>query len=234
MNDPVAILPRRDVELFGLCGVGKSTILQDLVPALRKSGGPLSPPSIETPVVPDTAAYRRELLRILVHTGVRAPGPLAKLLTNPVGLWLPRKLAYRIAGLRQRPQTGLSLLIDSSVLQPFVSFTIEENINNLAIPSRALFVAIPKPACAIYVRASADTAIDRYKTRQKSISAPLIENGLKQRFQDGLAMCDWLCKACHEIDVPVLVLDVEERLKEGAIEDFAERLLCEFKPAEAN
>ena len=213
-----------NIELFGLCGVGKSTVLADLVPVLLDLGGPQAP-SIELPLAPAASAYRVELLRLLMQAGLRAPLAIGRLLTAPAGGYLPRKLAYRIAGLRKRKSSGWSLLIDSSVLQPFVSFVVEENLKDLTIPLVALFAAVPKPACAVYVRATVDTALERYIARQTTRGAAMTENGLKQRFRDGLAMCDWLCNACQEIGVPVLVLDVERQMQPDQLRRFAKRLL---------
>ena len=94
----------------------------------------------------------------------------------------------------------------------------------------ALFAAVPKPVCAIYARAATTTAVDRYTARQKANAAPLFENGLEKRFQNGAAMCEWLRSACHEIKVPVLELDIEKRCERRALEDFAACLLSQCRP----
>ena len=47
--------------------------------------------------------------------------------------WLVNKIAYRSAGINCRKDRSV-ILIDSGILQPFISFEIEENSLDISVP----------------------------------------------------------------------------------------------------
>ena len=89
------------IEAFGLCGAGKSAILNELIPIFQNEGG-ATPLLIEKPVEPGGADTFLEALRIISKAFRHSPLALVKFLTSYKSWWLPLKLGYRSAGMNVR------------------------------------------------------------------------------------------------------------------------------------
>lgn len=202
------------VEVFGLCGAGKSTLMRRLAPMIEsRSGGRVR---AERPVRPYGAA---SLCRTLV-LALRAVGgdPLGMLgfLLQPSSWWLIGKLGYRWAGMALRPRETGWLLLDSGVLQPFVSYAIE--YGGRVPPVEPLLAALPMPRVALYVRAAAPTARARYVARARAAQKELPCEDWTRRFAVGEATCASVLAACRRARCAVVEIVNEDEPDAAVLE----------------
>ena len=203
------------IDTFGLCGAGKSTLFKALAPRIEARVGP-GRIEIEPPVQPAVASYRLELARLMAKLALQSPSDLLSWWRGEASVWLVKKLAYRLAGIRSRPRCGSSLQIDSGLLQPFVSFAIEINRERRCYPLDSLLRIVPMPTFALYVQSSPEVAFTRYMDRGPRITeAPEI---LRERFDDGLRVCDLLHNTCEQYGTNVAVIDVNNEVDEQVLD----------------
>lgn len=207
------------IEMFGLCGAGKSTITNHLAPVLRQCG---QSPGVARPIDPGGIRTVNEAIWLALRTAVTNPASVGpRLFRRQVGA-LFLKLGLRLASMKIRQAPHGTFLIDSGIMQPFVSYYIEQNLLGLNVPLPALLSVVPFPAAAVYVRTEPELAYRRYVARQREIGGSLNEQGLRGRFDDGFALCEWLHEYCTAVKLPTLVIDSSEPLGPDQLENLAE------------
>jgi hypothetical protein len=149
----------------------------------------------------------RETARIASRALVAAPLSAGRFLARKQNWWLPQKLGFRVAGIKMRDTNGMPLLIDSGILQPFVSFDIEGNLGDAAVPTASLLAALALPQLALYVKAPVEIAYQRYVARERGAGRKLPAGNLRSRFDRGYEMCEELTRACVRAGRVVEVVD---------------------------
>ena len=140
------------------------------------------------------------------------------------GTSLVKKLAYRLAGIRTRCRLGPSLLIDSGLLQPFVSFAIEVNRERRCYPLDSLLRTLPMPTLAFYVKTFTEVAFSRYLDRGPLTAEP--PEVLRERFDDGLGVCEWLLKGCEDNGTAVTVIDVNDAVESHVLDQVVTEIMA--------
>jgi thymidylate kinase len=219
-----AATANRSIETFGLCGAGKTTLLRRLIVAIQETGGEMLP-SIETPVQPHGSIVWSETARIISRALSKGPVEVARFLAEEPSWWLPHKLGFRIAGMRMRRATTAPLLIDSGLLQPFVSFAIEWNLRGSAVPTDAFLSALSPPDLAIYVRTSPEEAYERYVTREVAAQRPLPRGDLLGRFHKGHDMCLHLAEMYSRLGLRLEVVDCDGPIPDAVLGHIAQSVL---------
>ena len=212
------------IETFGLCGAGKSTFLNELTEILAAEGEDLYH-IVEKPVVPSAVATFHEAGGILIKVFKYDCMGILKFLFSYKSWWLPLKLGYRSAGLNMRNQERGLFLIDSGLLQPFVSFEIEVNSSEKKFPIGAFLLAISLPSLVIYVRVSAKTAFKRYTNRDSGLRKRNVRGAFIRQFERGFRTCEDIYRICLDMGIPLLVFNAEDRISQTKIKKFAEQIL---------
>ena len=214
------------VEMFGLCGAGKTTLARDLLLAAESdpAGVGFHP---EDPVRPTGWVSVLMAGRYAVGYGLRDPGGGARLLGSPAGRWLFLKLGYRIAGLRMRGDLTGSLLLDSGVLQPLVSFDVEYNLPLIQWDVERLAKTLPLPSCALYVRVEPEVAMQRYLDRERKQGGTVPMERIEERFARGFRTAEQLYEVCVALGVRCTVCDNKWPVSRETLAGIVARLLGE-------
>lgn len=222
----------RSIESFGLCGAGKTTLLTQLLATVSGLGDDARP-AVETPVQPRATASVLETGRIVGAALFAAPAAVGRFLVRKENWWLPQKLGYRVAGARMRNSLGMPLLVDSGILQPFVSFDIEWNLGNSEVPTEPLLNALTLPALALYVKTPPEVAYERYVSREQRAGRALPAGNLRSRFDKGYEMCEELKRACLRAGRSVEVVDATRIDASEEVARIAQRVLSHVANARA-
>ncbi len=218
----VSLADSERIEVFGLCGVGKSFIMRELGPLIAaEMDGALT---VDTPVDPGGARTLGAALQLLARIAAADPVGLARFCAQPGNWWLPLKLGHRMAGLALRPARGVSLLIDSGILQPFVSIEKERHSGGVRIPGERMLARLPRPAVAIYVRAPVAVALQRFLDRERTSGRVLRERDMLPRFQAAEDRCKELAAACRSWGSALVVIDVERTPNRESLQALARRI----------
>lgn len=212
------------LETFGLCGAGKTTLLRRLFVKLQEIGGNRLP-SIEMPVQPDREAVLFETGRIVTRSFLHAPREVYQFLREANAWWLPSKLGFRVAGIKMRRTMSAPLLIDSGLLQPFVSFAIERNIEDRHIPREALLDSVVLPTLAVYVHVAPENAYFRYIDREIGSGRELPHGDLRKRFDDAYEICQWVRERYENSQKILHVVDTSGDISDEQLENLARSIL---------
>lgn len=196
------------MEMFGLCGAGKTTAYLGLLQAIEEDA------TIEDfyqamPLIPERGRILLEIARFAQNLLLRSPGEFARLLAGPAGRWLLFKLGYRIAGLRSRGDVTQRFLKDSGVLQPLISFDVEHNLELLDINVKTILELLPLPSYAVYGRIAPEIAMKRYLLREEAQGRAVCREMIEQRFYRGHLMAEQLYHTCGLLGIRCVVLDLE-------------------------
>lgn len=207
-----------------MCGAGKTTLLRRLVVAVQELGG-LSLPSIEMPVQPYGGTVWLETAKVVANALSSSPFSVTNFLCNGDNWWLPHKLGFRIAGTKMRRATSAPLLVDSGVLQPFISFAIEWNVRGSYVPAEAFLGTLALPELAIYVKVPPEVAYERYVRRAAILNRELPPGDVRPRFHKGYETCERLCELYQQRNLTLEVLNAENMMQEGELMSFAQTII---------
>ncbi|MHA1571315.1 MAG: hypothetical protein ACTSWM_05805 [Alphaproteobacteria bacterium] len=212
------------IEVFGLCGAGKSTIIARLLPLIAaRVGGEISATRPPPPWGPQSLARTGQLLAMAL---TRKPGALPAFLARRGNWWLPLKLGYRRAALAKLPDDRTHILLDSGILQPFISFAIEWAAQpNQIIPMDALLAALPQATAAIHIHTPTNVAMQRYLTRAGDADIALADRDWPRHFAAGAFITQAIAKTCQRRDCPVIQIDNEQSPSDTALDTAVTDLL---------
>lgn len=196
------------IEVFGLCGAGKSTIVTRLLPLIAaRVGGVISATRPPPPWGPHSLAGTGRILAVAL---AGKPGPLPSFLTKRSNWWLPLKLGYRRAALAKLPADQSHILLDSGILQPFISFAIEWSADpHQTIPVPGLLSALPQAAAAIHIHTPTQLAMQRYLARAEDADITLPKRDWPNHFAAGAAITETVAGACAKRACPIIRIDNE-------------------------
>ena len=197
------------IELLGLCGSGKTTFLTALTSALESKtdlglAHPLAPPISQIPI---------RLIRIFCIGLFTEPITFARFIINKSNWWLLKKVAYRSAGISSRGDDNV-ILIDSGILQPFLSFEIEERQSNSIIPIRAILEACVLPKLVIVFIVPPKIALKRYEQRGLSGKGKLIRKNSGRYFNRAEELRKNLVEYCEMKNVQIIEVDSSQQFSE--------------------
>jgi thymidylate kinase len=197
------------VELLGLCGAGKTTFLTALTSRLESNADL----GLAYPLVPPISQTLVSLIRILWVGFFTEPITFARFIINKSNWWLVKKAAYRSAGIISRGNDNV-ILIDSGILQPFLSFEIEERLSNSIIPTKAILDGCVLPDLAIVFIVPSRLAMKRYEERGVSGEGKLIRENGGRYFNRAEELRKNLVEYCEMKNVQIIEVDSSQQFSE--------------------
>ena len=197
------------VELLGLCGVGKTTFINAIMPRL-KSNVDLD---LAYPVVPPKIQILFSLIKILWVGFFTEPITFSRFITKKNNWWLIKKITYRSAGISYRKK-GSFILIDSGILQPFISFEIEENSSDVTVPVHPILSGCVLPDVVIVFDVSPSIAIERYRQRGLSGAGKVIRENSRKHFNRAEELRKNLVEYCKMKNVQIIEVNSSREFNE--------------------
>ena len=197
------------IELLGLCGSGKTTFLTALTSVLESK----TDLGLAHPLVPPTSQIPIRLIKIFCIGLFTEPITFARFIINKSNWWLLKKVAYRSVGISSRGDDNV-ILIDSGILQPFLSFEIEERQSNSIIPIRAILEACVLPKLVIVFIVPPKIAMKRYEQRGLSGKGKLIRKNSGRYFNRAEELRKNLVEYCEMKNVQIIEVDSSQQFSE--------------------
>lgn len=197
------------IELLGLCGAGKTTFLTALTSRLESNVGL----GLAYPLVPPISQTLVSLSRILWVGFLTEPIIFSRFIIKKSNWWLVKKVAFRSAGISFRGHDNV-ILIDSGILQPFLSFEIEERLSNSIIPTSAILEGCVLPDLAIVFIVPPKLAMKRYEQRGVSGKGKLIRKNSERYFNRAEELRKNLVEYCEMNNVEIIEVDSSQQFSE--------------------
>ena len=209
------------LEFVGLCGAGKSTFYERLKVRIS-TGFPLAE---RRPVSVSAARASFYGGRFTAAMAIKG-GDGARFLLHPENWWLPFKLGYRSAQMKQHETVSehWSLDVDSGLLQPIVSFAAEHNRRLDPIPLAVILPLLALPRILIYMRAAPALALQRYLAREQHRLDAGAEQQLERQFEQAYIVCQTLVAECRKAGALVIDVDANDSRSDAAADRVAEIL----------
>jgi thymidylate kinase len=203
------------IEVFGLCGAGKSTVIKKLKLFLEQEKLEIT---ASEPLQNHKLSAKHEILRIVINAMIIAPVQvLVFLLQSDARRWLFSKLAYR-SMMSKQTQKKCHLLVDCGNYQPFVTYAIEIQELEKKIPVKFILPALPLPRAAIYFKVDKNIAQSRYEKREKNMRrlrrANKKQSDLSSLFIKGESVCEIIYKFLQDKNIKTYILDTEKSLSD--------------------
>lgn len=190
------------VEFLGLCGAGKTTFLNELSCELKS----YKYLGIEHPVTPSIWQTFLFLIKILIIGFFCSPVSFSHFLLKKNNWWLVKKIAFRSAGIKLRGERNF-ILVDSGILQPFLSFEIEENVIDSNIPIHAILAGCNLPDLLLNFVIDPKIAMERYEERGLRGDGKLIRANSKSNFNKAEKLRKDLISYCKKNKVVIVEVD---------------------------
>ena len=200
------------VEFLGLCGAGKTTFLNELSSEI-KSDKYLG---IEYPVIPSLWQTLLSLIKILFIGFFFSPVSFSRFLSKKNNWWLVKKIALRSAGIKLRGDSNF-ILVDSGILQPFLSFEIEENVIDSNIPIHAILAGCNLPNLLLNFVVDPKIAMERYEKRGLRGDGKLIRANSKTNFNKAEKLRKNLISYCKMNKVEIIEVDSTQNFSQEFI-----------------
>jgi len=217
------------IEIFGLCGAGKTTILNDLASALQSGTSSLET-NVSFPTAPGPVHSLCETLRITAGALRNSPREVSKFIANKNNWWLPLKLGYRSSAMKKKGDLQRVLLVDGGILQPFISFSVEYNILLKKVPTDPFLSALALPSHAVYVRTSPEVAQKRYLAREEENQRPVNKENLGARFAAAFEICEYLYTKCRSLGIRAGIVPVEKKVETDSLAQLKKELFGQENP----
>lgn len=202
------------IEQLGLCGAGKTTFLNNLAPKIQSELNL----KISYPVKPSSIRIILTLFKIVLIGLISEPIVFSKFILIAENWWLLKKIAYRHAGIVKRSNED-SILADSGILQPFISFEIEKNLSDTSIPIRCLLRGCPLPDIIINFHISPITAKERYELRGLRGEGQLIRENSENYFHRAEELHKRLISYCEEKKIYIIDIDPQYEFTDKYLKD---------------
>ena len=201
------------VELLGLCGAGKTTFLKGLTSKLD----PDIDLGLAYSVIPSLSQRAISLMRILLTGFSIKPVSFSSFLMKRNNWWLIKKIAFRSAGIKLRADSNF-ILVDSGILQPFLSFEIEENTIDVNVPIHNLLSGCKLPDLLIVFNISPRIAMNRYEQRGLQGDGKLIRDNSDNYFNKAEELRKNLISYCKDKNVHIIEVDSSENFSEDYLD----------------
>ena len=190
------------IEQLGLCGAGKTTFLNKLATKMESDLNL----KISYPIKPPRTSIVMSFFKMFFFCLLTEPFVFIHFLFRKKNWWLIKKISLRSAGIRERGDNNC-ILADSGVLQPFISFEIEENHSNISIPVQCLLKYCPLPNIILNFHVSSSTAMERYEQRGLRGEGQLIRKNSANYFHRAHQLQEKLISYCKKRNISVIDID---------------------------
>lgn len=190
------------VEFLGLCGAGKTTFLKGLGSKLQSK----KYLDFAHPVIPSLWQTFLSLIKILIVSFYYSPISFSRFLLKKNNWWLVKKIALRSAGIKIRGKNNI-ILVDSGILQPFLSFEIEENMIDSNIPIHAILAGCDLPNLLLNFVVDPKIAMKRYEERGLRGDGKLIRANSESYFNKAEKLRKALISYCKMKNVHIVEVD---------------------------
>ena len=194
------------VELLGLCGAGKTTFI-NAITSMLKSNADFD---LTYPVVPPKIQIFLSMIRILWVGFFTEPIIFSRFIAKKNNRWLVNKIAYRSAGINCRKDRSV-ILIDSGILQPFISFEIEENSLDISVPIHPILNGCASDVVIVFEVAP---SILEYKQRGLSGDGMIIRENSRKHFNRAEKLRKNLVEYCKMKNVQIVEVDSSQEFNE--------------------
>ncbi|MEK9652311.1 MAG: hypothetical protein VW437_00930 [Betaproteobacteria bacterium] len=153
------------IEMIGLSGVGKTTILSSPLSPLNKNC------VICEPVRPSRLSHVFHFFYLFVGVVLSSPVSAVHVVKKREWIRLLLKLAYRVAGIKRRQISSKEVVFlrDSGVLMPIVSSILDDRLNISCYPIKKLLGLLPLPETVFFILDKSDDAVYERFIRRESI-----------------------------------------------------------------
>lgn len=200
------------VECLGLCGAGKTTFLNELVSELESK----KYLDIAHPVIPSLWQTSLSLIKILIIGFFYGPISFSNFLLRKNNWWLVKKIALRSAGIKLRGENKF-LLVDSGILQPFLSFEIEEKTIDSNIPIHAILAGCDLPNLLLNFVVDPKIAMKRYEERGLRGDGKLIRVNSESYFTKAEKLRNALIIYCKMKNIHMVEVDATQHFSQKFI-----------------
>lgn len=197
------------VELLGLCGAGKTTFI-NAITSMLKSNADFD---LTYPIVPPKIQILISMIRVLWVGFFTEPITFSRFIAQKNNRWLVNKIAYRSAGINCRKERSV-IFIDSGILQPFISFEIEENSLDISVPIHPILNGCALPDVVIVFEVAPSIAIERYKQRGLSGEGMVIRKNSRKHFNRAEKLRKNLVEYCKMKNVQIVEVDSSQEFNE--------------------
>lgn len=201
------------VEFLGLCGAGKTTFLKTLSSELESE----KYLGLAHPVIPSLWQTFLSLIKILIVGFFYSPVSFSHFLLKKNNWWLVKKIALRSAGIKLRGENNF-ILVDSGILQPFLSFEIEENIIDSTVPIHAILAGCDLPNLLLNFVVPTKIAMMRYEQRGLQGDGKLIRNNSDNYFNKAEELRKNLIRYCKDKNVHIIEVDSSKNFSEDYLD----------------
>jgi len=218
------------IEVVGLGGAGKSSVM-----SLVRERFPEKALFIDEPVAvaPITALFKAWTLGY--RLAFLTPGPAFSSLRSFGGRWLFLKLGYRLAAFARRDHCRPAVLVDSGFLEPLITHAMYFSRRSQDLPWATLLDLLPRPSAVIFFRCDTETAYRRFVAREvvlQRLEAWGGSDGLRLRFDDAQARCEWLYNYCIERNITVTTIDTTDLPSDVEIDRLRHFILSQLQDVE--
>jgi thymidylate kinase len=197
------------IELLGLCGAGKSSFLTALTSELESK----TDLGLAQPLVTPISQMPVRLIRILWIGLFTETITFVRFVINKSNWWLVKKVAYRSAAISFRGDDNV-ILVDSGILQPFLSFEIEERLSSSIIPITGILEGCVLPDLAIVFIVPPRLAMQRYEQRGLSGKGKLIRKNSGRYFNRAEELRKNLVAYCEMKNVQIIEVDSSQQFSQ--------------------
>ena len=146
------------------------------------------------------------LIKILIVSFYYSPISFSRFLLKKNNWWLVKKIALRSAGIKIRGKNNI-ILVDSGILQPFLSFEIEENMIDSNIPIHAILAGCDLPNLLLNFVVDPKIAMKRYEERGLRGDGKLIRANSESYFNKAEKLRKALISYCKMKNVHIVEVD---------------------------
>lgn len=212
------------IEVVGLCGAGKTTFIKLLEKKIIKKNKKII---FQNPKKNNLFLYYFYILKILSKSLYYQFFYVIFFLTIKSNWWLIKKIAYREAGLLKK-EGAISILKDTGIMQPFISFEIEHKASNAKVPLDTLLKVISKPDIIIFFNIKKETAIKRYHERYlKGYGKPLRKNS-EYYFDQADRIKTMMIEYCKHHNIRIVNVNSENEFNDEYIDTVIEQIQNEI------
>ncbi|MCM8530273.1 MAG: hypothetical protein NE330_03865 [Lentisphaeraceae bacterium] len=193
----------KHIEIIGLCGAGKSHFLSKIEKKLDAKI------ILSKPLSSDGLIYYKQVFLLFFKAFFMLRWKAAFYLTKPSSFWLRQKILFRQSTLKKH--LDKSILVDSGVLQPLISYEVEEKVNKKPFPLQDILELLPLPFLVIYLNVQPQLAYERYKMRhfQGQGRAPRNSDALSY-FESGAEVSNSIMSYCKNKGTYIIELNAND------------------------
>jgi hypothetical protein len=195
----------RYIEMVGLSGVGKTTLISGDASPLRNDV------IIMRPIIPSHISVIYHLLLLILKMIILSPVRGVHTILLREWRLLLLKLAYRIAGIKERERAvGYEVFLkDSGILMPIVSSIIDDKLDYNNYPLNKLLECLPLPSFVYYLRDPDCASVYKRFVARESIKMKDLSSYSVESFIEATGFINKMLLLLKDMNIVVKTIDVK-------------------------